>query len=72
MSETFFSLSACDSLSAFYPTQHTAAYIQLTHEEILHQRQKTVAPQKKKKKITLTYNVKLWKRHKKEIQESVD
>lgn len=56
MVEKLFSLSACDSLSAFYPIQHTAAYIQLTHEEILHRRQKTVAPQKKKKKkrITLT------------------
>lgn len=55
MPETLFSLSTCDSLSAFHPTQHTAAYIQLTHEEILHKKQKTVAPQKKnKKRITLT------------------
>lgn len=78
MPETLFSLSACDSLSAFHPTQHTAAYIQLTHEEILHEKQKTVAPQKKKKKESLSpraprHNVKPFgKDRKKVIQDSVD
>lgn len=77
MRETLFSLSACDSLSAFYPTQHTAAYIHLTHQEILHQRQKTVAPQKTRKKKNHSHLGHRGRKSnpsetEKKIQESVD
>lgn len=37
-------------LSLLHPTQHSAGFIQLTHEEILHKRKKLPAPMTGKKK----------------------